>query len=111
MNDFDQFFDESIADCHEDIGEEFVIRGSEIRGIIGDITLERSPEEAGWETSSESVLTVSKTSLLALDGNLLHFNGDRITRKLDGKLYRIVEVVDNGGGLIDLQLNSEFQSS
>ena len=92
------------------IGEAFTFGSQVYSGVLSELDTESGPDVAGFNESASAILTITKAQLSAAfpTGRI---QGRLITRAADSKQYRIAQVTDNGGGLVDLQLTDKAEAS
>ena len=108
MNTIDTETVQMHRDSLADIGEAVTFRGIKMDCIFSEVTHDRTPQLAGFGEGIDATLTI-ETALLGTTS--APQQGERIKRNRDGISYRIRQVIDNGGGLTDFELESERQQT
>jgi hypothetical protein len=102
-------FEEFTLTAHREsvamIGERFLFRGETFRGIFSEIEKNNEPEVAGYAVNLDGRVTAEMAEIKKASGSA-RIQGERITRVNDNTAYRIDAITDNGGGLVDLNLQS-----
>lgn len=107
MNDFDEFFMEGHADAVADTGgESFELGRQTVSCVWSEVSMNRTPDTVGFNDSREATVTFH---IGQFTGDPRTIEGKRITRTKDNSEHRVNGVIDNGGGLYDLTLESPSQ--
>lgn len=110
MSEIDDLVPELFEESLDYIGEPFIFRGVEIMGIPGELSATADPQEYGMSNNMDMTVTFTR-STLAQFGDPESMEGQIIKRKKNGVTYVIGSpVIDNGGNLIDINLQGKAQS-
>lgn len=100
-------FDAIIIQAHEEslkvIGESFTAANTNIAGVFSEIERDSAPELAGYQDGAQATVTL-KLAELSTAYPSGRIQGKTITRAADSKVYRISRIIENGGGIVDLEL-------
>ena len=108
-DELEEFTEEAQESAEAVLGEVFTFRGREINGIFSEIEFAEEVQAAGFADTAELQVTCRRKHLFE-DPGKVPSTGRRITRKKTGKEYRITRWIDDGPGLVSMELTGTAEA-